>query len=119
MNKFRIIKSYISQYTNPLELNTGDTVNLVEEEKEEKWKGWIWAESKTNSGWIPVQILEISADKKSGIVKEYFTAKELNAEEGDYIEKIKSLNGWTWSKNLRTGDEGWIPDEITVKQSHN
>jgi hypothetical protein len=36
----------------------------------------------------------------------------MDVDRDDVIEKIKSLNGWTWSRNLKTGNEGWIPDEI-------
>lgn len=112
MKTYKILKDYKIQYENPIVLNVGEKVNLGEEEKEEKWKGWIWAESKISKGWIPIQILEISDDKKTGTILEFYSAKELNVEKGDFIEKIKSLNGWTWSRNLKTKNEGWIPDEI-------
>jgi hypothetical protein len=112
METFKILETYKTQYKDPIVLHVAEIVNLGEEEKEEKWKGWIWAESKTNKGWIPLQILEISSDKKTGKVLEYYSAKELDVEKGDDIEKIKSLNGWTWSRNVKTNTEGWIPDEI-------
>lgn len=112
MKTYKILKEYKTQYENPIVLNIGEKVNLGEEEKEEKWKGWIWVESKINEGWIPIQILKISDDKKIGIITEFYTAQELNVKEGELIEKVKSLNGWTWSRNVKTGNEGWIPDEI-------
>lgn len=112
MKVYKILCSYSTQYTNPIVLTVGECVELGEEEKDEKWKGWIWTESKTNKGWVPVQILDISVDRQQGTVLEFYTAKELNAEKGDMIVKLKSLNGWTWSKNLRTNEEGWLPDEI-------
>ena len=112
MKIYKILKEYKTQYENPIALNVGEKVILGEEEKEEKWKGWIWAESKINKGWIPIQILEISDDKKTGTILEFYSAKELNVDKDDLVEKIKSLNGWTWSRNLRTENEGWIPDEI-------
>lgn len=61
---------------------------------------------------MPLQILEISNDKKTGKVIEKYSAKELNVKKGDYIEKVKSINGWTWSKKIDTNEEGWIPDGI-------
>jgi hypothetical protein len=112
MKTYKIIKDYKTQYENLIVLNVGEKVSLGEEEKEEKWKGWIWAESTTNKGWVPMQILEISDDKKTGTVLEFYSAKELNVEKDDQIEKVKSLNGWTWSRNIKTENEGWIPDEI-------
>jgi hypothetical protein len=112
MNEHKILKSYSTKYTNPIILNIGETVKLGKEEQSEKWKGWIWAESGDNNGWIPKQILDISKDGKYGNVLEFYTAKELDVKEGDIVQKIKSLNGWTWSKNLSNDNEGWIPDEI-------
>jgi hypothetical protein len=111
MTEYKILKAYTPQYTNPIILHPGETVLLGEEEKDQKWKGWIWAESENNKGWIPLQILFVSDDKTRGTVKEHYSAAELAVEEGDIAVKIKSLNGWTWSKNLRTSEEGWIPDE--------
>ena len=112
MKTYKILKEYKTQYENPIVLNVGEKVILGEEEKEEKWKGWIWAESKDNKGWIPLQIIEINLNNKTGKIIEFYSAKELDVEEGDFIEKIKSLNGWTWAKNIRTTEEGWIPNEI-------
>lgn len=109
---YKILKDYKAQYENPIVLDLGEKVHLGEEEKEKKWKGWIWAATNANKGWIPIQILEISDDRKTGVVLEPYTAKELTVKEGDIIEKIKSLNGWTWSRNINTNYEGWIPDEV-------
>lgn len=112
MTTYNIIEKYIPQYNNPIILNCGEIVNLGPEETEEKWKGWIWAKTKDNEGWIPFQIIEFLEDRKTGRILEYYSAKELSVEKNDLIEKIKSLNGWTWAKNTITQDEGWIPDEI-------
>jgi hypothetical protein len=57
MKTFKIIKNYKAQYNNPIVLSIGDKVKLGEEEKNEKWRGWIWGQSNTNKGWIPFQIL--------------------------------------------------------------
>ncbi|WP_291286196.1 SH3 domain-containing protein [Flavobacterium sp.] len=112
MKVFKILETYKTQYENPVTLHTGEIVKLGEEEKEEKWKGWIWAENEVNKGWVPLQILEISLNKKEAKVLEYYTAKELNVDEDDEIVKIKSLNGWTWVRKIVNNAEGWIPDEI-------
>ncbi len=112
MSIHKITKPYRTKYLNPIQLCIGEEVVLGEAEQEEKWKGWIWAESKTNKGWIPIQIIEFTDAQTKGIIKEAYSAKELNVQAGDTIVKIKSLNGWTWSKNIQTQEEGWIPDEI-------
>ena len=108
----RILKAYKTQYTDPIILKVGDKVHLGEEETEEKWKGWIWAETSKQKRWIPIQIVEISSDKKSGTILLEYSAQELDVEPGDEIIKLQSLNGWTWSKNIKNNSEGWIPDEI-------
>ena len=95
MKIFKILKDYRTKYEDPIILSVGDLVNLGEEEKEEKWKGWIWAEIDIKKGWIPIQIVEISADKKKGKILENYTAKELNVDKDDQVLKIKALNGWT------------------------
>ena len=111
MKIFKILKDYRTKYEDPIILSVGDLVNLGEEEKEEKWKGWIWAETDIKKGWIPIQIVEISADKKKGKILENYTAKELNVDKDDQVLKIKALNGWTWVRKTNN-EEGWIPDEI-------
>ena len=111
MKKVKIIQSYQKQYLNPIVLNVGDQVILGKEETEEKWKGWIWAESITNSGWIPMQIIEFSSDRKTGIISKEYSAQELAVEKNDFVLIIESLNGWLWVKNILNNEEGWIPSE--------
>ena len=116
----KILQSYITQYPDPIILKVGQEVILGEEKQEEKWKGWIFATSFSHAGepaqeqkgWVPLQILHVSADRKSGTVLENYSAKELDVETGDSVQKLGALNGWTWCKNLRTNDEGWIPNEV-------
>ena len=111
MDNAIIIQPYQKQYLNPIILNTGDKVVLGNEETEEKWKGWIWAESITNSGWIPMQIIEFSSDRKTGIISKEYSAQELAVEKNDFVLIIESLNGWLWVKNILNNEEGWIPSE--------
>ena len=46
------------------------------------------------------------------IVKENYSAKELNVNEGEKVMKIKELDGWIWVKRELNTDEGWLPLEI-------
>lgn len=114
MKIVKVIKDYKAQYLDPIELNVGDRVILGEEEKDDKWIGWIWAESVNNkkSGWIPMQIIDFSSDRKSGTILQYYTAKELTVNYNDEVELIQGLNGWYWVKNCKTDEEGWIPSEV-------
>lgn len=110
--EYKIKKDYQTQYKDPIKLSAGDVVILGEEEKEEKWKGWIWAEHNTQSGWIPLQIVDIMPESK-GKIKENYSAKELDVKKGDIVVSIKEMNGWIWVMNEKN-EEGWIPADIAV-----
>jgi len=51
-------------------------------------------------------------EKQKGIVKENYSAKELNINVGEKVIKIKELNGWGWVKRELNNEEGWLPLEI-------
>lgn len=108
--KLQIIKSYKTIFTNPIILSKGDEVKLGKEETKEEWLGWIWCETKNKSGWIPKQIIQ-TEDYKNGVITEYYSAKELDVNEGDIVFLIREQNGWLWVKHSRTNEEGWIPKE--------
>ncbi len=110
--EYKIKKDYKSQYKDPITLSAGDIVTLGEEEKEEKWKGWIWAEHNSQTGWIPLQIVDIMPDLKGKIIENY-SAKELDVNKGEIVVSIKEMNGWIWVMNEKNED-GWIPAEIAV-----
>lgn len=112
MQTFKIRTTYKTIFKNPVVVKPGEIVKVIEIEKKEKWKGWIRVESNSNNGWVPVQILELSEDGHSAKILENYTAKELDVGQGELIQKIYSLNGWTWSRRIIDNEEGWIPDEI-------
>ena len=110
--EYKVKKEYQSHYKDPITLSIGDIVILGEEEKEEKWKGWIWAEHNSQSGWIPLQIVEVMPESK-GKIKENYSAKELDVKKGEVVVSIKEMNGWLWVMNEKN-EEGWIPAENVV-----
>jgi hypothetical protein len=116
MKIIKIIQPYTKQYSNPIILKVGDVVFLGKEETEEKWKGWIWAEleNQINAGWVPKQIIELSADGKRGTIIKKYSAKELTVQINDQVELLETLNGCCWVKNNKTKEEGWIPSECTI-----
>lgn len=111
MATHKISKPHKTIYPDPIELDKGDVVILREEGKDEKWEGWIWAEGNKKKGWIPTEIIEFTNSKK-GIIKEKYSAKELNIEAGEEVIKIKSYYGWAWVRRKINNEEGWVPDEI-------
>lgn len=103
-------------YPDPIELEVGQIVQTGKEEEEAKWKGWIWAETDTHKGWVPIQILERKADGTTAVVKSAYSARELAAMPGDRVRKVQSLNGWSWCERLDNGLSGWLPDEILAPE---
>lgn len=113
--RLKVTKTYRTKYKAPIELKTGDVVRLGKEETKEEWLGWIWAETDSNAGWIPKQIVQTSDNITGKIIKNY-SAKELDADEGDILISEYELNGWLWVVNDSTKETGWIPKEnVTSK----
>ena len=107
------VAKHRTEYDNPILLSKGEIVKLGELSTEENWENWIWAENKNlQGGWVPIQIIDFSEDKKQGVVLEDYSARELNVDETELLIKIKSLNGWSWVKRLDNSEEGWVPDEV-------
>jgi len=105
-----VTEKHETEYPNPIILKTGEKVIIGEEfEGYENWTNWIYCKKidDSNGGWVPKQIIKYDDEI---IIKDY-SAKELNVEKGMIIEGIEELNGWLWSKNKSTGEEGWIPME--------
>ena len=114
-----VVKDYSIQYADPITLQVSDFVVLGEEEKEEKWKGWIWAESLNSKqkGWIPMTIVLFSKDRKTGIIQKEYSAQEVDAKVKDTVQILEELNGWFWIINLQSHKQGWIPSEsIQIKK---
>lgn len=111
MKRAIIISNYSTQYQNPIVLKKGDRVRLGQEEMEEKWKGWIWAEKAIHGGWVPLQILKKDTNNLTAEVLEDYSAKELDVEEGDIVMIAEQLNGWVLAAHETTKEMGWIPDE--------
>jgi hypothetical protein len=107
------VKSHVSEFADPLILSKGDKVKLGDLAPETKWKNWIWAENaKSQGGWVPIQIIELSEDKSQGVILEDYSAKELDIEKGEMVSIIKTLNGWSWVRKANNHEEGWVPDEV-------
>jgi hypothetical protein len=70
-------------------------------------KGWIFSETLNAFGWVPEQIIN-RIEKNKGLIKEKYSAKEMNINEGEIV----ILNGWIWAKRKIDNSEGWLPKEI-------
>lgn len=107
--EYLVIKKHKSNYPNPINVRKGEKVLVGKEyEGEEDWVNWryCYKTDKSQEGWIPEQLLNISS--QHGVLKEDYTAKELTINKGKKVEGINELNGWVWCRDSQ-GREGWIP----------
>lgn len=108
--KYKVIEKHISNYPNPITLKKGEKVLVGKKyQGSESWPNWIYCFKldKSQEGWVPEQILE------NDIVKEDYTANELNVKEEDIVFGIRELNGWIFCKD-HLGNEGWVPKENLI-----
>lgn len=102
----RILKTYQTQYPDPIELTTGEVVFLGM--KDPDFPGWIWATSAASgkSGWVPEQFLAMDGSEARSL-REY-SARELTVSEGDLVTVLDELLGWAWVES-EAGARGWVP----------
>jgi len=112
IERYIVQESRETPYSKPIVFTKGEVVTVGEEYKEkESWPGWIWCETADKKCWVPFQFIE-KKEKNLGILKEDYTATELNVKPGDIIEAERELNGWVWGKRLEDGLFGWVPIDI-------
>lgn len=109
--RYKVIKSFINDIDSFIRLKKGERVypkSIYEDN--EKWPNWIYCKKlgSEEAGWVPLQILE--KEGATAVVKEDYSAIEMNVVEGEVVNGLKRLNGWIWC--IRDdGKEGWIPEE--------
>ena len=112
MKKFVTIQKWKTNYPNPILLEQNDIVEIIDKQNDNpKWENWIFCKKKDKLGWVPTQIIN-RIEKQKAIVKENYSAKELNINVGEKVKIIKELNGWGWVKRELNNEEGWFPMEI-------
>ncbi|MCP5061705.1 MAG: hypothetical protein GY936_04475 [Ignavibacteriae bacterium] len=112
MRYFITIKEWESNYPNPMKLEQNEIVRIKKRENDNpNCKGWIFCETLNSFGWVPEQIIN-RIEKNKGLIKEKYSAKEMNINEGEIILELKELNGWKWAKKKIDNSEGWLPNEI-------
>jgi len=105
--RYRVVKSYESPYTEPLTLPKGERLRW--EPRECEWPGWIWCTTDTGeSRWLPKNWVEVEGEQC--ILQREYTATELNVDEGETVTVLLMESGWGWATN-ESGQSGWVPLE--------
>ena len=105
--KYRVVRSYHSPYTEPLTLRKGERLRW--EPRECEWPGWIWCTADSGeSRWVPENWVQ-----KGGqycVLQRDYTATELSVEEGEKVTVLLMESGWGWATK-EGGESGWLPLE--------
>ncbi|MCD4699213.1 MAG: hypothetical protein K8R91_01395 [Phycisphaerae bacterium] len=99
-------KSHTTDQTKPLQLKTGEKIEIGERKPESK--GWIWCiDSMGLEGWVPESYL---AKNNEGVFARYdYSARELTVRIGEILVTGRQESGWAWCTNT-SGQSGWVPD---------
>lgn len=108
--QYLVIQDHTSEFPKPITFERGTTLTMGEKyEGPEGWNNWIFCELPgQEGGWVPVQIIEIIAEKTAR-AREDYTARELNVREGEFVLGEKILNGWIWCEKSSNSESGWVP----------
>lgn len=105
-NKARVIKQYRRQYPNPIEVRTGQRVDVGREDTE--FPGWKWCKAPDGrEGWIPIELLSPEGPS-SAVLAEDYSALELTVDAGEELTIEAERHGWLLVRNSQ-GQRGWIP----------
>jgi len=107
-----IVKSpRITDYPNPLKLNVGDIVTVMEFCSTLEWRNWVKCQHNDNIGWIPKDVLRLT-DASTAQVTEPYDATELDVTRAETFIYSKTVSGWAWGNIEGTSKMGWVPLEI-------
>lgn len=102
----RVKTEWKVMYFDPINVKAGDPVTLGKTDPE--WPGWQWCTNQQGkSGWVPISYIEMN-DGSTGVMRDAFTAKELDIVVGEEVKLHKLESGWYWASNQK-GATGWIP----------
>jgi len=109
-HQYIVTQRHRSEYPNPITFCEGARLSIGELYRgPEGWDDWHFCTVPGQSGgWVPAQIIGW-IDATSGHALQDYTAKELNVDEGERLQGLKTLNGWLWCHRPGSSDAGWVP----------
>jgi hypothetical protein len=106
MKRARMLRDYRTQYHDPIGFIAGEV--LVLGRRDTEWPEFIWAtDPRGRSGWTPMSVIDMHASPV--VARSDYSARELDAAEGETLELLRETGGWWWSQNS-AGDQGWVPE---------
>jgi SH3-like domain-containing protein len=108
--RLRVVRQHRSAYPDPVTFEPGDRLEAGRRDKQ--YPGWIWVTTADGrEGWAPEQYLDLQQSPAVALVQ--YSARELDTEPGDEVERLEALNGWLLVCNAR-GECGWVPAHTTA-----
>ena len=107
--KVRVRVEHTVEYTNPIEITSGERVSVGREDDE--FPGWKWCKALDGrEGWIPMELL--SNEGTEAIILRDYSARELAVQPGEEVIVEEARHNWLLVRNGR-GERGWIPERST------
>ena len=111
MSIYRAVKSWQTQYPDPIRGAAGDRLALGR--RDDEYPGWVWATAADGrDGWVPESWLRVDGD--SGTLRRDYTAAELPLAAGDVVSGELIVSGWLWA-TAADGRTGWVPLHCLVQ----
>lgn len=107
--KVRISTEYKVEYSDPIQVASGERVNVGRED--DAFPGWKWCKARDGrEGWVPVELL--SNEGTEAVVLDNYSARELAVQPGEEVVVEDARHGWLLVRNA-DGEHGWIPESHT------
>lgn len=102
----RLHGSHRNQYRNPVQLRTGQIVELGV--RDEEWPAFAWVKTADGAaGWAPADWLRPLDGGRAEALRDY-SARELDVDRGEQVRLHHEHGGWWWSERA-DGVQGWLP----------
>ncbi|MHA2601072.1 MAG: SH3 domain-containing protein [Candidatus Thorarchaeota archaeon SMTZ1-83] len=101
MRMMRAIKDHESEFTIPLVIKTGESIEG--EERETEWEGWLFCRNRAGvEGWVPKAYLKPESGSNSFLSLKDYTARELTVRTGSELMVLNEESEWAWASPQQT-----------------